>query len=663
MKSPLSSSILLNVSFSLLASFSFVTVGCQPVMAEATQSEINRPVRDKWALVIGVSQFANPALNLKYSAKDAQDFADYLKNEAGFAADHVKELINEEATEKRILSLLGNKWLPYAAGPDDLVVIFVSTHGSGAELDVGGQNYLVAYDTDVDDLYTTGIPMQKLAKDIKERVHAERVVIFLDACHSGGANGKGESKGLSRSGVDASELAYGSGQMVIASSKEDQVSWESKNGQNGVFTANLLEALRADGKNTTINKMFETLKDKVQDQVLRERGRLQTPVMESRWQGNELSLAAVPTSPKPGPDLGEKIEKVVKSEKVEKIEKTSTKTETIQKPVERAPEKPQEKLIPQDSAVKAGVLIVPGESVGRVKIGMSRDEVTGLLGRPTVATANTITFMSSDKRYYLALQIADDKVSEIMFSSPAFRTVDGIGMETFDDRTSEFRAAPSQPKVSPNRMFYLMKARGLAFAVRPGSSQPEYGLVFPAQRQAAMTTDKPQAEQGRTGSLKGQGGQTDASVLIVPGRSIAKVKLGMTREAVLKLLGQPTYEELGVLSYWTGDKKYCICIRVQANGVSDVVFSSPAFATASGLSVRNYNVEPYRSELGSPHMAKKRPIPIFTAKEGGLSFLAPFSVWQPLGWLHEKGAEADTLEWLVEVYRLNHPSVKMRDRQ
>jgi Caspase domain. len=111
----------------------------QGVYAEDSQAVINRPVKDKWALVIGVSQFANPALNLKYSAKDAQDFADYLKKEAGFAPDHVKVLINEEATEKRILSLLGNKWLPHAAGPDDLVVIFVSTHGSGAELDVGGQ--------------------------------------------------------------------------------------------------------------------------------------------------------------------------------------------------------------------------------------------------------------------------------------------------------------------------------------------------------------------------------------------------------------------------------------------------------------------------------------------------------------------------------------------
>ena len=188
--------------------------------------------------------------------------------------------------------------MPRVANPDDLVVLFLSTHGSGAELDVGGQNYLVAYDTDVSDLYTTGIPMQRLAHDIKDRVHCDRVVIFLDACHSGATEAGG--KGLVRTGVDANEFAVGSGQLVIASSKEDQVSWESKKLPNGVFTASLLDALRSNGKTTTIDKTFATLKDRVQDTVLRERGILQTPVMSSQWKGKSILLTAEPVARHPG---------------------------------------------------------------------------------------------------------------------------------------------------------------------------------------------------------------------------------------------------------------------------------------------------------------------------------------------------------------------------
>lgn len=39
-------------------------------------------VADKWALVIGVSKFKDPAVKLKYASKDAKDFYDYLVNEA-----------------------------------------------------------------------------------------------------------------------------------------------------------------------------------------------------------------------------------------------------------------------------------------------------------------------------------------------------------------------------------------------------------------------------------------------------------------------------------------------------------------------------------------------------------------------------------------------------
>lgn len=89
----------------------------------------------------------------------------------------------------------------------------------------------MAYDTDVDSLYATGIPIQDLVRTIKARVHSERVVIILDACHSGAASA--DAKGLVRtSNVSAADISEGTGQLVIASSKPDQVSsklqWISK---------------------------------------------------------------------------------------------------------------------------------------------------------------------------------------------------------------------------------------------------------------------------------------------------------------------------------------------------------------------------------------------------------------------------------------------------
>ena len=266
--------------------------------AESALAIVNRPVRDKWAIVIGISKFQDEKLNLHYPAKDATDFYNFLVKEANFSADHVKLLTNEQATRGRILSEIGDKWLPRVANPDDLVLIYFSSHGSASDMDIGGVNYLLAYDSQVDSLFSTGLPMQDLTRIIKGRVHSDRVVLVLDACHSGAADAG--AKGLFRKGnLDADEVAQGTGQLVISSSSPSQVSWESKKYENSVFTRCLIESLRKNGSATTLGEAFQNMKDTVQEQVLRERGVMQTPVLKSRWKGNDLKISVPASNPRP----------------------------------------------------------------------------------------------------------------------------------------------------------------------------------------------------------------------------------------------------------------------------------------------------------------------------------------------------------------------------
>jgi tetratricopeptide (TPR) repeat protein len=270
-------------------------------LTQQTEERLHRKVRDKWALVVGISQFADPAINLKYAAKDARDFADYLVKEAHFSPDHVRLLLDEKATRENILSQLGDKWLPHVAGPDDLVVIYISSHGSPSQVDVAGVNYLVAYNTNKNSLLATGIPLRDLTNMVKERIHSDRVVLIMDACHSGAAVEEIASKGLFRvTNFSADEIFQGCGQLVICSSQPNQVSWESKNYPNGVFTHYLLEGLRKHGSQTTLSDACQYMKDNVQNEVLKDRGELQTPVLKSKWQGNDLILGVGPTAPQPG---------------------------------------------------------------------------------------------------------------------------------------------------------------------------------------------------------------------------------------------------------------------------------------------------------------------------------------------------------------------------
>jgi hypothetical protein len=259
----------------------------------------NRPVKDKWALVIGISKFLDPQVpGLRYPSKDAKDFAEFLVNNEHFARDHVRLLTDEGATKENILDALGDTWLPQRVLEDDLVVIFISTHGSPA--DKAEENFIVAHDTNSGRLFSTGIKIQDLASEITRRTGCDRVVLILDACHSGAA--ELAAKGLVRQSNFDTDKLVGSGLLIISSSQANEVSWESKNYPNGVFTRRLIEALQSNGQQTKLLDAFTNLREKVEQEVKFDRTSFQRPVMKSSWKGDDLVLAVVPVRPRTYPE-------------------------------------------------------------------------------------------------------------------------------------------------------------------------------------------------------------------------------------------------------------------------------------------------------------------------------------------------------------------------
>jgi tetratricopeptide (TPR) repeat protein/uncharacterized caspase-like protein len=275
-------------------------VGMPAAKPKTGSKQFGAPIGDKWAVVVGVSQFADGAVpSLKYAAKDAKDFYDYLTDPTlgHFKKDHVKLLVNEDATKVNIMDSLGDSFLPFAAGPNDLVVIYLSTHGSPAGADREGLNYVIAYDTNLKRPYSTAISMKELMASVKNRVHTNRKLVVLDTCYSGA--GAEEHKGLVRTNFNANALAKSMGSVVITSSAADQRSWESDNLKNSYFTRYLIDTLRA-GQQTTIDEVFGQMKDRVQNSVLKEKGEMQTPQMRGSFD-SRLALAAPPTAMKEAP--------------------------------------------------------------------------------------------------------------------------------------------------------------------------------------------------------------------------------------------------------------------------------------------------------------------------------------------------------------------------
>ena len=246
-----------------------VSLGSQPSLTASSVPPAKSFVRAKYALVVGVGDFASPKIpHLKFSAKDAQDFANALTDSSTgrFFPENVTVLTNSAATARAIRSSLAA--IAAKALPDDLVVLYFSTHGSSPAMDRSkvAAGYLVTYDTEVNDLYATAFGMDELARFIGQKLRAERIVTFLDTCYSGDTTllmaESGGSKGLvddSLSDESIGRIAQGKGSVVITSSTNRELSWESIEKQNSFFTLYLLNALRSNKGLSDVRQVYTEL--------------------------------------------------------------------------------------------------------------------------------------------------------------------------------------------------------------------------------------------------------------------------------------------------------------------------------------------------------------------------------------------------------------------
>lgn len=276
--------------------------------SSTVQPKSGTAVKNKWALVIGVSNFRDASINLRYAAKDAKDFAHFLIADGHFDPTHVKLLVDGDATRQNIIEALGDGFLASKAKPGDVVIIYVSSHGGADKNQASGLNFLVPYDATPKNLLANGIPMEWFSQIIKDQIDCDRVVVFLDVCHSGAAVNNRTTqmktttqakegstdpggKGLNRN-FDVTGIAPGAGQIIVCSSLSNQLSWESKKYENSVFTRRLIDGLRSKGNQTKLGEAFRDMREKVENEVLSDRHVQQTPVMKRTWNGDDLRLLA-----------------------------------------------------------------------------------------------------------------------------------------------------------------------------------------------------------------------------------------------------------------------------------------------------------------------------------------------------------------------------------
>jgi uncharacterized caspase-like protein len=249
-------------------------------------------------LTIGIDAYNKEyAKNLKlaYAGRDAHDLASALASTQGslYARVNPQVLLDKDANKDGILRALGTMRDGMAKGRgDDLAVVHFSGHGALLDAKfadgklVDGKLYLLPYDVDARDVVgikSKGLVIDTLRDELMRLAEHGRVLVLLDACHSGATTMSGAALDMDstalRTGLAAANVT------VLTSSSGHEVSREDAAWQHGAFTKSLLDALSDPAADVDRNGLIKptSLAHYIADHVHSLTGGKQTPGIEVRY--------------------------------------------------------------------------------------------------------------------------------------------------------------------------------------------------------------------------------------------------------------------------------------------------------------------------------------------------------------------------------------------
>lgn len=160
-----------------------------------------------------------------------------------------------------------------------------------------------------------------------------------------------------------------------------------------------------------------------------------------------------------------------------------------------------------------------------------------------------------------------------------------------------------------------------------------YGLMLGTAPAGAVEDTQPASSS----SLK-------TTSLIVPGSSLGKIHLGFSKLDVLKTLGKPTDISDRIWTYWSGDRKNFVTIRFSDGNTNEIAFSSPAFTTATGIRLSNYETFSQRFSTRE----EKDGWGTYVLETGGFAVAVPKD-GSPIGIISKSAKHPTEFDWLPSL--------------
>ncbi len=216
-----------------------------------------------YALIIGNEDYKNfqPDLsnevNVEFAKNDASAFKEYAIKVMGIPEKNIN-LVLDGTLGQMSQALSKINLIAKNTGGKAQIVFYYAGHGMPDE--VTKTPYLVPVDISGSNI-TSAIKLKDVYSKLTE-FPSERVLVFLDACFTGGARGEGLIAGRGISIKPKDELLKGN-IIVYSSSSGSQSSLAYKEKKHGVYTYYLLKKLQETKGDVSLKELSNYLKEKV----------------------------------------------------------------------------------------------------------------------------------------------------------------------------------------------------------------------------------------------------------------------------------------------------------------------------------------------------------------------------------------------------------------
>ncbi|MCX5855740.1 MAG: caspase family protein [Deltaproteobacteria bacterium] len=198
-------------------------------------SKIKQEDPHLYILAVGIDQYKDNAVNLKYAVKDAKDIEERLKAQSATLYKpqniHYVLLTDKEATKTNISYKINE--LSQKIKPNDSFILFVAGHGVLLQ----NQYYMLTHDYNgsvSDNSMISSNEIVEMSKKIKSLFQ----LFIFDTCHAGGVDTIVSGLYDARMSVLAKKM----GLHIYASASDRQVAMDGYK-DNGLFTYTLLDGL------------------------------------------------------------------------------------------------------------------------------------------------------------------------------------------------------------------------------------------------------------------------------------------------------------------------------------------------------------------------------------------------------------------------------------